>query len=223
VADILVIDDDRELCELLDEYLGSEGFSVEAVHDGRHGLERALRREHRLVVLDVMLPSMSGFEVLRALRESSRVPVVMLTARGDAVDRIVGLEMGADDYLAKPFEPRELVARIRAVHRRVEGPADGEVLIEGGLELRVASRTALLVGELLPLTSGELDVLELLLRYVGKVVSREMLYTKALGRHFSPSDRSVDVHVSNLRRKLGAARIKTVRGQGYLFAREPTE
>ena len=221
MADILVIDDDRELCELLDAYLGSEGLSIEAVHDGRQGLERALRGEHRLVVLDVMLPSMSGFEVLRALRETSRLPVVMLTARGDAVDRIVGLEMGADDYLAKPFEPRELVARIRAVHRRVEGPADADVLVEGELELRLASRTALLGGEPLALTSGELDILELLLRYVGKVVSREMLYTKALGRHFSPADRSVDVHVSNLRRKLGADRIKTVRGQGYLFAREP--
>ena len=222
MADILVIDDDRELCELLTDYLASEGLSVETEHDGRRGLERALGGDYRLVVLDVMLPSMSGFEVLSALRASSRVPVVMLSARGQAVDRIVGLEMGADDYLGKPFEPRELVARMRAVQRRVERPTDAAVLIEGELELRVASRTALLGGEELALTSAELDILELLLQYVGTVVSRETLYTRALGRRFSPSDRSIDVHMSNLRRKLGADRIKTVRGQGYLFAAEPT-
>ncbi len=226
-ADILVIDDDVELCELLTEYLGAEGFRVEAVHDGRAGLERAGQGDHALVVLDVMLPGHSGFEVLRRLRESSQVPVVMLTARGQDVDRIVGLEMGADDYLAKPFNPRELVARNRAIQRRLErtdvGP--GEVLSVGDVSLMVAARTVLRAGEEVALTSAEITLLEVLLRAAGSVVSREDLSHRVLGRRFSPYDRSIDVHVSNLRKKLGAStsgreRIKTVRGHGYLYALE---
>ncbi len=231
-TDILVIDDDVELCDLLAEYLGAEGFVVHAVHDGREGLARAVAGEHALVVLDVMLPGHNGFEVLRRLRETSQVPVVMLTARGQDVDRIVGLEMGADDYLAKPFNPRELVARIRAIHRRLsrteEGApsAAGEILSEGDVELHLASRTVLRGGEEITLTSAELTLLEVLLRAAGTVVSREDLSTSVLGRRFSPYDRSIDVHVSNLRKKLGPSasgreRIKTVRSHGYLYAVEP--
>lgn len=229
-ADILVIDDDVELCDLLIEYLGAEGFAVHAVHDGREGLARASAGEHALVVLDVMLPGHNGFEVLRRLREVSQVPVVMLTARGQDVDRIVGLEMGADDYLAKPFNPRELVARIRAIQRRLDRLEDtpasaGEVLSAGDVELHVASRTVLRGGEEIALTSAELTLLEVLLRAAGTVVSREDLSSRVLGRRFSPYDRSIDVHVSNLRKKLGPApsgreRIKTVRSHGYLYALE---
>ena len=226
--DILVVDDDRELCELLGEYLGQEGFRVEAAHDGSRGLERAISGAHRLVVLDVMLPGQSGFDVLRRLRETSAVPVLMLTARGQDVDRIVGLEMGADDYLAKPFNPRELVARIRAIDRRVGRAPDApahEVLAVDDVELHVAARAALVDGRELALTNAELSLLEALLRAPGRVVSREDLSERVLGRRFSPFDRSIDVHVSNLRKKLGASasggeRIKTVRGHGYLYALE---
>lgn len=232
-ADILVIDDDVELCDLLIEYLGAEGFTVHAVHDGREGLARATSGEHALVVLDVMLPGHNGFEVLRRLREVSQVPVVMLTARGQDVDRIVGLEMGADDYLAKPFNPRELVARIRAIQRRLERSEEeghasaGEVLKVGDVELHVAARTVLRQGEEVALTSAEMTLLEVLMRAAGTVVSREDLSTSVLGRRFSPYDRSIDVHVSNLRKKLGPSpsgreRIKTVRGHGYLYALEPS-
>lgn len=226
-----MVDDDVELCELLTEYLGAEGFAVEAVHDGREGLARASAGSHALVVLDVMLPGQNGFDVLRRLREGSQVPVVMLTARGHEVDRIVGLEMGADDYLAKPFNPRELVARIRAIQRRLdreraavrEGGA--EVLTAGDVTLFVASRTVQRGGEDVALTSAELTLLEVLLRAAGTVVSREDLSLRVLDRRFSPYDRSIDVHVSNLRKKLGPSpsgrdRIKTVRGHGYLYAVE---
>ncbi len=218
---ILLIDDDLELCELLREYLGEEGFEVESVHDGDVGLARALEGAHDLVVLDVMMPGQSGFDVLRKLRASSEVPVVMLTARGRDVDRIVGLEMGADDYLGKPFNPRELVARIRAVRRRVERTSapDLERLAVDGVALHAPSRSASLHGEPLHLTSAEFALLEALLERAGEVVSREELSERVLDRRFSPLDRSLDVHVSNLRRKLGKDRIKTVRGHGYLFAR----
>ncbi len=225
---ILVVDDDVELCELLTEYLGAEGFSVESVHDGRVGLTRASSGAHALLVLDVMLPGQNGFELLRRLRESSQVPVVMLTARGQDVDRIVGLEMGADDYLAKPFNPRELGARIRAIQRRLEREVRAareprEVLAVGDLELDVGSRTVLRGGEEVALTSAELTLLEVLLRAAGTVVTREDLSERVLERRFSPYDRSIDVHVSNLRKKLGPTpngreRIKTVRGHGYLYA-----
>lgn len=228
---ILVIDDDAELCELLADYLGSEGFGVEAAHDADSGLSRALEGLASLVVLDVMLPGMSGFEVLRRLRERSRVPVVMLTARGDDVDRIVGLEMGADDYLPKPFNPRELVARIRAVLRRgppasggpgPSGRAPPPVAV-GDLELDPATRVVRQRGQPVELTSVEFSLLEALVRAAGTVVAREALAEAALGRKLSAYDRSVDVHVSSLRRKLGPRvgeleRIKAVRGVGYLYA-----
>jgi two-component system response regulator CpxR len=231
---ILVIDDDIGLCELLTEYLAPEGLQVEAVHDGERGVERALSGDHALVVLDVMLPGISGFNVLRRIRAGSRVPVVMLTARGDEVDRIVGLEMGADDYLPKPFNPRELVARIRAIQRRVEpgrkrepeseGPAEKIVL--GDVQLDPGSRTVLQDGRPVNLTLVEFALLEVLLRAAGRVMTREDLTREVLGRQLSRYDRSIDVHVSSLRRKLGhqvgeVERIRAVRGSGYIYALPP--
>lgn len=230
VDNVLVIDDDVELCSLVSEYLQGEGFQVEAVHDGEQGLDRALHGNHVLVVLDVMLPSMNGFDVLRKIRGTSRVPVLLLTARGEDVDRIVGLEMGADDYLPKPFNPRELVARIRAVLRRSAGSeASGageapELLRVGDVELDPAARTVRQAGKAVDLTSVEFNLLEVLLREAGRVVTRERLVYAVLSRKFSPFDRSIDMHVSKVRKKLGdsengAERIKTVRGVGYIFAR----
>jgi two-component system, OmpR family, response regulator CpxR len=222
LARILIVDDDVELAALLSEYLGQEGFEVELAHDGETGLARARSGEHALVILDVMLPRRNGFEVLRALRETSRVPVLMLTARGEPVDRIVGLEMGADDYLAKPFDPRELAARLRAIHRRAtDARADREVLEVGDVTLDVGARAVRRGGEEIPLTTAEFALLEMLLRSAGRVVERELIAESVLGRRLSPYDRSVDVHVSNLRKKLGLAsgreRIKTVRGAGYVY------
>lgn len=225
---ILVIDDDVELCGLVSEYLAPEGFQVEAVHDGRVGLERALNGNYLLVVLDVMLPGMNGFDVLRNMRDKSRIPVLLLTARGEDVDRIVGLEIGADDYLPKPFNPRELVARIRAVLRRTTGGSNGDGVPEavkvGDVELDPATRTVKQNGKALDLTSVEFNLLEVLLREAGRVVTRERLVDSVLSRKFSPFDRSIDMHVSKLRKKLGDSdagddHIKTVRGVGYIFAR----
>src|SRR6184192_3954013 len=198
---ILVIDDDVELCTLVGEYLAPEGFLVECAHDGKRGLEAAVTGEHLLVVLDVMLPGMNGFDVLRRIRGKSRVPVLLLTARGEAVDRIVGLEIGADDYLPKPFDPRELLARIRAIlrrtHRSKNGGAD-EVTTVGDISLSQGTRTVTCGGQEVDLTSVEFNVLELLLRNAGTVVTREELAQTALGRPLAPFDRSVDVHVSKL-------------------------
>jgi two-component system response regulator CpxR len=226
---VLVIDDDRELCELLSDYLKPEGFDVEAVFDAVPGIERALSGDHSLVVLDVMLPGISGFEVLRRIRDRSRIPVLMLTARGDDVDRIVGLEMGADDYLPKPFNPRELVARIRAIQRRSEQAAPVQPgaaparLVVGDVELDATTRTVKRSGEMVELTSVEFSLLEELLGMAGQVLTRRDLSRKVLGRALSPYDRSLDVHVSSLRRKLGhevdgTERIKTVRSVGYLYS-----
>ena len=226
---ILLIDDDRELCELLTDYLKPEGVRIETVFTSEAGIERALSGDHDFVVLDVMLPGISGFEVLRRIRAKSQIPVLMLTARGDDVDRIVGLEMGADDYLPKPFNPRELVARIRAVGRRI-APAGAEAektapgrLEVGDIELDTATRTVRQSGNLVEMTSIEFNLLEELLRMAGKVVARADLSKKVLGRTLSPYDRSLDVHVSSLRKKLGhdvdgIERIKTIRGTGYLYA-----
>jgi two-component system response regulator CpxR len=210
---VLVIDDDEELCELLTDYLGSEGFDVEAVHESGKGIERALSGEHDFVVLDVMLPGVSGFEVLRTLRKSSSIPVLMLTARGEDVDRIVGLEMGADDYLPKPFNPRELVARIRAIQRRggkkKEEDEDTELpekYTVGDVDLDSGARTVCRAGETMDLTAVEFDLLEMLLSSAGHVVHRNDLVTKVLGRGPDPFDRSIDVHISSLRKKLGHKR-----------------
>ena len=225
---ILVIDDDVELCGLVGEYLESEGFRVEAVYDGERGLERARQDNYVLIVLDVMLPGMNGFEVLRHIRASSPIPVLLLTARGEEVDRIVGLEIGADDYLPKPFNPRELVARIRAVLRRTKegkpsADAVPDVVRVGDIELDPATRIVRHAGKPVDLTSVEFGLLEALLRDAGRVVTRERLAASVLSRKFSPFDRSIDMHVSKVRKKIGDTEgepehIKTVRGVGYIFA-----
>ncbi|NUO51098.1 MAG: response regulator transcription factor [Polyangiaceae bacterium] len=230
MPEVLVIDDDVELAELLADLLGQEGFSVEAVHDGQTGLARATSKPYALIVLDVMLPKLTGFEVLTRLRQSSKVPVLMLTARGEDVDRIVGLEMGADDYLPKPFNPRELVARVRAIHRRaanaMPSAADtSSTLVVDDLALAPAARRVMIRGEEVKLTTAEYDLLEVLVKAAGTVVSREELARIVLGRKVGAFDRAIDMHVSNLRRKLGPSRsgsdrIKTVRNAGYILARE---
>ncbi|MDD2336102.1 MAG: response regulator transcription factor [Geobacteraceae bacterium] len=224
---ILIIDDDIELCELLNDYLSAEGFDAEAVHDGETGVERALNNAYGLIVLDVMLPRLSGFEVLRRIRTASAVPVLMLTARGDEVDRIVGLEMGADDYLPKPFNPRELVARLRAILRRavlsMTGTEDSSSLLAvGDVSVDPGARSVVCGGNPVEVTSVEFSLLEVLLRMAGKVISREDLSVQALGRTLNYQDRSIDVHVSSLRKKLGtlsdgSERIKSVRGVGYIY------
>ena len=224
---ILIIDDDTGLCELLDDYLTMEGFSVKSVHVGEEGALLGAGGDFDFVVLDVMLPGLNGFEVLASIRNSSQVPVLMLTARGEEIDRIVGLEMGADDYLPKPFNPRELVARLRAVQRRVQGTHRREagLLVTGDLELELGSRSVLSGAVPVELTSLEFSVLEVLVRSAGSVVSREDLTRKALGRSLNALDRSIDVHVSSLRKKLGplaggVERIKSVRGVGYLYSHQ---
>ena len=221
-----MIDDDVELCELVTEYLEPDGYAVEAASDPVTGLERAMSGAHALVVLDVMMPGLNGLDLLRRLRATSTLPVLMLTARGRDVDRIIGLELGADDYLPKPFNPHELAARIRAILRRARPPADsppGERLSVGDVEVDIRARTARSSGALLDLTTVEFDLLTALLRGAGSVMTREELSLQVLGREFNPQDRSIDTHVSNLRRKLGPyrqgmERIKSVRGAGYLYA-----
>jgi DNA-binding response OmpR family regulator len=224
---ILIVDDDRDLVDLLRQYLEGEGFVVEAAIDYASGLRAALSGNHELVILDVNLPGGSGFELLKKLRAESNLPVVLLTARGDSVDRIVGLHIGADDYVPKPFEPREVVARIRAVLRRtragMEKAGSDDRVVVGDVTLSPSTRTAMLAGEVLDLTTVEFDLLEVLLRNAGKVVTRDQLAQAALGRNLAPFDRGVDVHLSKLRKKLGGGqysqdRIKTVRGSGYIYA-----
>jgi DNA-binding response OmpR family regulator len=223
-ARVLLVDDDRELCQMLTEYLNAEHFDVKSVHDGGDALEELKVNDFEILILDVMLPSVGGFDVLRTLGASYEVPILMLTARGDDVDRIVGLELGADDYLSKPFNPRELVARIRAILRRASSRAAkanvptelnvGPIALNTGThQVHVADRSA-------PLTGAEFRVLELLMRSAGQVISRESLTEQALGRKLVAYDRSIDTHISNLRRKLDlpAGRnpeIKNVRGSGY--------
>jgi two-component system response regulator CpxR len=219
---VLIVDDDVELCRLLSERLSSEGFALEAVHDGPRGLERVLSQEHALIILDLMLPGMGGLDVLRRVRTHSPVPVLILTARGEDVDRILGLEIGADDYLPKPFNPRELIARIRAILRRTSRSAtSGSSITVGDLRLDPAAREVWLNDIRLDLTSVEFALLETLLRDAGHIVTREQLTEMVLGRKLGAFDRVIDVHISNLRKKLGRAngeeRIKSVRGSGYVF------
>jgi two-component system response regulator CpxR len=217
---LLIIDDDRELCALLAEFLAREGFAVTVEHDGLSGLDAALSGNFALIVLDLMLPSLDGFGLLKQLRERSRVPVLMLTARGEDVDRIVGLELGADDYLAKPFNPRELVARIRAILRRAQATAKGRLEINGVI-IDPGSRSVTCEGRTIEMTTLEFDILEVLMRSAGRVVSRDALMESMYNRKATPFDRSIDMHVSHLRKKLEAERtlIKTVRGVGYQFCR----
>jgi DNA-binding response OmpR family regulator len=223
---VLIIDDDEELCDLVSEYLSVEGFKVESVHDGESGLKMAATDEFDLAILDVMMPKKNGFDVLRELRQSSSVPVLMLTARGDDMERIVGLEIGADDYLAKPFNPRELVARIRAILRRASGETAGNDMPErlhvDDLEMSSSSRSATLDGKEVVLTSLEFDLLAALVRHAGSIVKKEELSETVLERELSPYDRSLDMHISNLRKKLGlrsdgSDRIKTIRSVGYIY------
>jgi len=226
--EILIIDDDVALCELVTEYLEPLGFRIESVHRGDTGAEQAIAGKYSLVVLDVMLPGLNGFEVLRRIRADSKIPVLMLTARGDDVDRIVGLEIGADDYLPKPFNPRELTARIRAILRRTNleeptGQTAAKKLSVGDVELDSGTRAVYRAGESVELTAVEFDLLEKLLRAAGRIITREELSKEVLGRSSSPFDRSIDMHISNLRKKLGhqfgtTERIKTVRGVGYIYA-----
>ena len=222
---ILVIDDDRDLTEMLAEYLAPEGFEVQIAHTGEEGLACAQASEFALIILDVMLPEINGFEVLRRLRTQSACPVIMLTARGQELDRIVGLEVGADDYLGKPFSARELLARMNAVLRRTQsGPLKtGDALSVGDVSLNTAARTVHCKGKLIDLTSLEFDVLKMLLHAAGQIVSRERLFESVLQRPYSVFDRSIDNHVSNLRKKLGprigeVERIKSVRNVGYVYA-----
>lgn len=227
---ILLADDDTELCEMLKQYLEVEGFEVGLAHNGDDALQSARCGDYDLMVLDVMMPQLNGFDVLRELRRDSQLPVLMLTARGDDVDSIVGLELGADDYLAKPCNPRVLVARIRAIFRRAQQPSvqeaqstTTEMLSHGDLEIQTGSRNVILDGNRITMTSTEYAVLEILLRRAGHVVSKEELSEQALGRQLTRYDRAVDMHVSNLRKKLGPCangeeRIKTVRGVGYQYS-----
>lgn len=225
---VLQIDDDVELGEMLSEYLQQEGFQAKAVHDAEQGVKEALTGQYAAVVLDVMLPDFSGVEALRRIRKRSRVPVLMLTAKGDPIDRVVGLELGADDYVPKPCTPRELVARLRAILRRVE---EGEAMRSGGpisagpLTLWPARRHAEWNGQTVELTSTEFNLLTLLARDAGRVVTKDDLSQQGLGRPLARYDRSVDVHIASLRKKIGSLEngqscIRTVRGQGYLLVEE---
>ncbi|MBI5525236.1 MAG: response regulator transcription factor [Deltaproteobacteria bacterium] len=224
---ILMIDDDRKLCRLVGDYLSKMGFELSCVHTGPEGLARAGGGGVDAVILDVMLPGMDGLDVLKALRRASDVPVLMLTARGDETDRVVGIEMGADDYLPKPFSTRELLARLRAIVRRSAGRTEkaGAVelpLIAGDLCIDCASRTVTLAGRALDLTRIEYVLLESLVRAAGRVLSRDQLLDRVAGREYEVFDRSIDVHISSLRRKLrddpkDPRFIKTVRSAGYLF------
>ncbi len=229
---LLIIDDDRELCELLMTYLHSAGLSAEACHQPIEGVRLATGGAYGAVILDVMMPEIDGFEALRRIRSVSRIPVIMLTARGEDIDRIIGLELGADDYLPKPFNPRELVARVKAIWRRASidtstiSPEREPPLSVGDLRMDVGARIATTNAGTLDLTGTEFELLEVLIRSAGRVVSRDELSRRVLGRRLLPEDRSVDVHVSNIRRKLGRSpggeeRIKTLRGTGYLLALPP--
>ena len=224
---ILIIDDDIELCELITEYLEPEGYRVESAHEGNDAVERALSGDYALAVLDYMLPGLNGFEVLRRIRAASRLPVVMLTARGDDVNRIIGLQIGADDYLPKPFNALELVARINAVLRRArfstEEQAASEIMMVGDISMDARTRSVTRAGAAIELTVVEYSLLEKFLTSPGRVLTREDLVKEVLHRDLSPLDRSIDTHVSNLRKKLGhqvngVERIKTVRGVGYIYA-----
>ncbi len=221
-ARVLIVDDDEKLNALLTEYLGGFGFAVRTVAHPDAGLRALENDPPDLVILDVMLPDLDGFAVCRRVREVSRVPIIMLTARGELSDRVVGLELGADDYLPKPFEPRELVARIQAVLRRGAGEPAGERTRAGTLEIHWSGHTATLAGQPLALTAAEFDLLGLLVRHRGRVLSRDRIMDETRGVDWEAFDRSVDVLVSRLRQKLGddprqPAFIRTVRGAGYSF------
>ncbi len=219
---VLLVDDDEELCGLLTRAMQPDGIDLTAVHDAGAGLQRATTEPWHLVILDVMLPGGNGIETLAKIREKSKVPVIMLTARGEERYRIKGLEVGADDYVGKPFSPRELVARIRAILRRVPDQGMPDVFSVGDLQIDRTQRVVMQDGHPVELTSAEYEVLLVLVRGAGKTVRRDELAEKALGREVAFLDRSIDMHISNLRKKLGAKyglaeRIKSVRGAGYVY------
>ncbi len=222
---ILIVDDDEELAGLLSELLTREGFRVDMQHDGPKGLATALGGGYDLLILDVMLPGMDGFEILRRVRRESRLPVLMLTARGEDEDRIIGLELGADDYLPKPFNTRELVARVRAIMRRLEERRPGVKFEVNGISIDPGTRDVTRNGTPVEVTTFEFDILEALMAAAGRVVSRDDLMEELYGRKATPFDRSVDMHISHLRKKLEVDKplIKTVRGVGYQFVRSPDE
>ena len=222
---VLLVDDDVELCSSLKKLLAMESFGVKAVHDAESGIRQALEGDFQLIILDVMLPGGDGRSVLRRIRLISEVPIIMLTARGDEADRIAGLEGGADDYLPKPFNPRELVARMRAVLKRKGNPDLPEVFKVGDLAIDRKQRKVQRDGQHVALTGAEFDILLLLMRSAGKVLSRDEIAETALGRQVGFFDRSIDNHISNLRKKLGAyvgkvERIRNVRGTGYVYTGE---
>ena len=221
---VLIIDDDEALCDLLGEYLSLQGFAVTALHDGAEAVNHLERNDYAVLVLDIMLPGMQGLDVLRRIRERSNTPVLMLTAKGEDTDRIVGLELGADDYLPKPCNPRELSARLRAILRRASGAADTEMpeLMEvNDTRLHRGDRSASHAGTELHLTSAEFNLLQILMSHAGHAVDKDTLSSEGLGRPLSAYDRSIDVHVSKIRKKLAEAGgndlIISVRGQGYQF------
>jgi len=223
---VLIADDDKELCDLLEEFLGQEDINVDCVHDGQSAINKLSTKTFDLLILDVMMPKKNGFDTLSELRRSNQIPVIMLTAKGDRIDRIVGLEMGADDYLPKPCDPRELVARIRAVTRRSNLNnsvlVSQEPLTQDNLALSPNNRQVKVAEKQVELTSTEFDCLQLLLENAGSLVSRELLSEKALGKKLQAFDRSIDMHISNIRKKLGLKadgqeRIKTLRGCGYQY------
>lgn len=223
---LLMIDDDTGLCELLTEYLAAQGFEVVSVHDGEEGLKLAQQNDYALILLDVMLPTLDGFEVLKQLRQTKLTPVIMLTAKGEDFDRIFGLELGADDYIPKPFNHRELLARVKAISRRIEHISSLKInatnkLHTYGVTINLATREAYINNNTLTLTGTEFEILTLLCKNASQVVSKEQISEQVLGRRLAPFDRSIDMHVSNIRKKiaeyLSAERIKTMRGTGYVF------
>lgn len=220
---VLLVDDDALLTELLTEYLSSEGLEVHSVGDGEAGVSEILGGNYNVVVLDSMMPKMTGLDVLKTVRQQSKIPIIMLTAKGDDIDRIIGLEMGADDYVPKPCQPRELLARINAILRRTrqaEPDAAPNVISVSNVTLYPAKRQATIGDAPLELTSTEFNLLEVLMRHAGQVVNKETLSIEALDRKLAKFDRSIDVHISSIRHKLGdASLIQTVRGLGYLFVK----
>ncbi|QAR33668.1 response regulator transcription factor [Geovibrio thiophilus] len=220
-ANILIIDDDTELCELLETYLGEEGFGVESVHEGKSGLAKAQDGGFSLIILDVMLPGMDGFAILRELRKTNDTPVFMLTARGEETDRISGIENGADDYLPKPFNPRELIVRIKAILRRTGRQTAGVTIEAGTLRINTLRLSAYAGGQEITLTSAEFQILEMLMRSAGKTVSRDDISKCVFERELNSFDRSIDVHISNIRKKIGDPDIiKSIRGAGYILTAE---
>jgi two-component system response regulator CpxR len=228
MINLLIADDDIELCQLLDDYLSQEGFTVNTAHNGVEAINLINTNRYDLMILDVMMPEKNGFETLQDIRQKSQLPIIMLTAKGEKIDRIVGLEMGADDYVAKPCDPRELVARIRAVIRRtsnapiVPKQEQTSTLSINHVKLDKSNRQVTLNGEIIELTSTEFDLLKLLMEHSGKLVTREMISEICLGKKLQAFDRSIDMHLSNVRKKLGdfatgKTRIKTIRGNGYQY------